>query len=597
MAEVARLLVAVEANTAQAEAGIASLHKKLTLAAIGFGVIVVAAAAVGIAATKMAGDYQAGIMTLQTGAGEYAKNIDMVRKGILDMAVDTGTSTKQLIAGMFMIESAGYHGAAGLTILRAAAEGAKVGNADLGATANALTTIMVDYAGRGVTAAQATNTLIAIVSHGKTHMQDLATSISTVLPAAAKYGVSLTDVSAALATMTMQNGDAAASTTYLRQLLTSLASPSGASAKALKEIGLTSQEVSDDMKKSLPDTLVMITKAIDNTFPPGSVKANEAFKAIAGGSRQMQGMLLLTGGSMKTFKQDVLDISGAVKEGGNSIVGWSAIQGDFNLQMSKAREMLETAFITLGQHLLPKLTEVVKFIVEHAGPAVQGLTKFFQQHRTEITIAAILIGGALTAAFLAWAGSALAAAAGTIAATWPVLAIGAAIAGLIALLIYGYTHWGWFKTAVDAAGFAIKWAAGEVGILLGILGRLIDKIGGLLDKLRQIGSAAGNAFGNIGKAIGSIHIPGFASGTGYAPGGPAMLAEGGGPELVMRPGVYNLPRGSTVLNAQDTAKAMGGGGQHSQTINIYPQKADLDSDDLARHLRRVALLATTSGGY
>ena len=73
--DVARLLVQVEANTAQAEAGLAALHKNVALAAIGFGVIVVAAAAVGVAAVKMAGDFQMGLTTLVTGAGESATSV------------------------------------------------------------------------------------------------------------------------------------------------------------------------------------------------------------------------------------------------------------------------------------------------------------------------------------------------------------------------------------------------------------------------------------------------------------------------------------------------------------------------------------------
>ena len=46
---------------------------------------------------------------------------------------------------MFLIESAGYHGAAGLTVLKSAAEGAAVGGAQMSTVADALTTAMNDY--------------------------------------------------------------------------------------------------------------------------------------------------------------------------------------------------------------------------------------------------------------------------------------------------------------------------------------------------------------------------------------------------------------------------------------------------------------------
>src|SRR5579875_2566598 len=77
---------------------------------------------IGVQSVQMAGDFQAGMTSLVTGAGEAQSNLQMVSQGILNMAVSTGTSTQQLTAGMYMIESAGYHGAAGLNVLQAAAE-------------------------------------------------------------------------------------------------------------------------------------------------------------------------------------------------------------------------------------------------------------------------------------------------------------------------------------------------------------------------------------------------------------------------------------------------------------------------------------------
>ena len=48
----------------------------------------------------------------------------------------------------------------------------------------------------------AVNTLIATVANGKTHMEDLASSLSQVLPTASSAKVGLNDVMGAMATMT-----------------------------------------------------------------------------------------------------------------------------------------------------------------------------------------------------------------------------------------------------------------------------------------------------------------------------------------------------------------------------------------------------------
>src|SRR5579872_3065422 len=209
--ELGSAVASVGLDYSKLEAGIAAskgLIGGLSASLLGIGAIVVGLA---VATTKMAGDFQAGMTSLVTGAGESEKNIGIVSDGILALATQTGTSTKDLTDGMYMIESAGYHGAAGLLVLKAAAEGAKVGNASLADVANGVTTAMTDYAKSGLTAAQATNDLIASVANGKTHMGDLANSLSNILPTASAAGVGLTDVLAAMSTMTSEAVPAARS--------------------------------------------------------------------------------------------------------------------------------------------------------------------------------------------------------------------------------------------------------------------------------------------------------------------------------------------------------------------------------------------------
>src|SRR5579862_8954641 len=61
----------------------------------------VAAVGLGAATVKMAGDFSASMTQLVTGAGESQSNLKLVSVGILQMAGTTGTSTKDLAAGMY----------------------------------------------------------------------------------------------------------------------------------------------------------------------------------------------------------------------------------------------------------------------------------------------------------------------------------------------------------------------------------------------------------------------------------------------------------------------------------------------------------------
>ncbi len=373
---VAQLAVKVAADTGGAEAkmgGLSGMFGKLGgIASVGVLAAGTALLGIGVASVKMAGDFQSGMTSLVTGAGESASNLKMVSAGILQMAVDTGTSTDQLTAGMYMIESAGYHGAAALSILKAAAEGAKVGNADLGVVSDATTTILNDFGSTGITASGAVNLLIATVASGKTHMQDLAQSLSQILPTASAAGIGLNDVMGAMATMTGEGVPAANAATYLRQTILALDAPSKTAVKAMESVGLSSTQVADEMKKSLPDALKMITDAVGKKFPIGSAQYVAAIKDISGGSKTMQGMLDLTGAHLATFQGNVAGVAAQVKKGGSSIVGWSEVQGDFNFQIDRAKEVVQTLMIKLGTGLLPILTQGVELLISDVLPAVMG---------------------------------------------------------------------------------------------------------------------------------------------------------------------------------------------------------------------------------
>src|SRR5579862_4113122 len=345
----------------------------------------VAAVGLGAATVKMAGDFSASMTQLVTGAGESQSNLKLVSDGILQMAGTTGTSTKDLAAGMYLIESSGQHGAQALTTLQAAAEGAKVGAASLAEVANGVTTIMTDYASANVTAANATNALIEGVALGKVHLGDLSTSMATVLPTASALGIGLNDVIGAMSTMTAEGVPAANAATYLRQTMMSLEAPASAGAKAIAAIGLTTAQVSDEMKVSLPGTLQMIMDHLAATYTVGSPQYIEALKNIAGGSKQMQGMLDLTGTHLAIFKDDVQAVADQVKAGGDQIAGWTLVQGDFNQKMDEARGVIEALGIKIGSVLLPVvsqlmgwLTPMVSTIGDHLVGDVTNLADAFQ---------------------------------------------------------------------------------------------------------------------------------------------------------------------------------------------------------------------------
>lgn len=553
----AQLLVRVNADTAAAEASLGAMSGKLAALGMPAAVAVAAVGAIGVASVVMAGNFQESMTQLVTGAGESQSNLKMVSDGILQLANDTGTSTKQLAAGMFMIESAGFHGAAGLNILKIAAEGAKVGNADLGTTADALTTILKDYPNVTGGATGGMNLLIATVANGKTHMEDLASSLSQVLPAASSAGIGINDVMAAMATMTGEGVPAAEAATYLRQTIIALDAPSKQAKDALAAIGLSSTQVAAEAQKNLPAALKMIQDRLAAVYGQGSPQYVAALRNIAGGSKQMQGMLDLTGVHMSSFQANLNNVTGAVKKGHGEVTGWNLVQGNFNQHMAVAREKVETMFIGLGQHLLPVVQRLVDAIANHIIPALEnfagwltGNSKSIQQWRPLLQAVAIMIGGALVAAFVAWAISAASAAVATLAAMAPVLLIGAAIAMVIAVIILIVRHWdvlsaklGAFAGGVGSAvGNAFSglgtlvhnvWGGiegaikGAINGVIGVINNFIRFIDGIQIHIPSIGVGPVHSPAFNWNGLGIKTIPALAAGGTVGIGGAAIVGEAG----------------------------------------------------------------------
>src|SRR5689334_15105964 len=103
------------------QAGMTKLGAATTLVGVAF-------VAYGV---KAAGDFQQSMNLLVTACGESQSNLKAVSDGVLSLARQTGTSTGMLAEGMYQVEKAGYRGANGLQVLKAAAQGAREEGADL----------------------------------------------------------------------------------------------------------------------------------------------------------------------------------------------------------------------------------------------------------------------------------------------------------------------------------------------------------------------------------------------------------------------------------------------------------------------------------
>jgi len=297
------------------------------LAAIGLGV--------GIVAVKMAANFQEATTQLVTGAGESEKSLKMIRDGLLAMAPAVGMGPVALAKAMFLVESAGFHGAAGLLVMKAAAEGAKIGGADATVVANGLTTALTDYHLPASMAATVTSKLAATVAAGKTNFQGLTGSLSAVLPAAAAAGVGLDQILGAVATMTGQGISADQATQNLANTIRSLQNPSQVASKTMAAMGLNSTTVAQQLgSRGLTGTLAELTGAITAHMGPAGLVLQSAFNQSALAAQSANIMLKNLPPSIQGLAKGFLDGTVTQKEWMKATRAMPALQGSLAKQFA-----------------------------------------------------------------------------------------------------------------------------------------------------------------------------------------------------------------------------------------------------------------------
>jgi phage-related protein len=542
--EAHRLAAAASAEHAAALDSNVSKIAVLGSAANTAGMLAAGATAVIVGATtKMAADFQSSQERLVTTAGESQEALAGVSRGLLDMAGKVGYSAGELSKGMYTVESAGYHGAEGLKVMQAAAQGAKSENADLTEVTNAITTALHDYHLPADQAANVTSKIVEAVSQGKTTFGAFAESLHSVQPIAAAAHISINDLYASLAQMTASGMSADQATQNMADAIRHLQNPTSQMRDELAQLGIDSRDIQEHLgqrglagsmdlisrtilEKMGPSGKVMLdalnqskvaaddaTKMLGNLPPAarqvadavnnGSMSLGDYRKALkalpedqanllnqwrnlhdrasgfssilkAGGNdvqtytaalakatgdaSSLNVALQLTGENSAKTAEDVKKITDAAANADGSVKGWHETQATFNATLDRAKAGAGALAIEIGQMFLPAMTKLVGALGSAIG--------FLGRHEGAVKATVVVVGAAgaawavyktavLTATAVQWAFNAAMDAN-------PIGLVIAAIAALVAGVIYAYTHWKWFHNAVQTVWEALKTFGGWI---------------------------------------------------------------------------------------------------------------------------------------
>ena len=200
----------------------------------------------------------------------------------------TGKSPVELAKALFFVTSAGFKGSAALDILTFSAKASQAGLGETEVVADLLTSTLGVYRDGSIDAKSATDQLTAAIREGKLEPRTLARSLATVLPFAETVGVEFGEVAGAMAAMSRQGIPAERSATALRGIFTKLIKPTEMGKKALKEVGLSI----DDVRKTVREKgLLQGLRSLATAFDGNS----DALAQVFEDSEAILGVLSLTG--------------------------------------------------------------------------------------------------------------------------------------------------------------------------------------------------------------------------------------------------------------------------------------------------------------
>src|SRR3990167_665776 len=211
--------------------GITSAGKKLSLG------VTLPLVAFGTASFKAADDFETSMSRVVGLAGQSQKQVDAWADDLLRLGPELGKSPRELAEALYFVASSGVPAGKALSVVTAAAKASTAGMGETQVVADAVTSAMNAYGAANMSAARATDVLVATVREGKGEAADFAPVIGNVTAFASRLKVSFEEVGAALAGMTQLGTDAATAATQLQAFFAQLLKPTDKAEGALEAAG------------------------------------------------------------------------------------------------------------------------------------------------------------------------------------------------------------------------------------------------------------------------------------------------------------------------------------------------------------------------
>jgi TP901 family phage tail tape measure protein len=330
-----------------------------------------ALAGAGAAALKFAIDMNKSMANVATLIPGSTQRVLELKKGVQDLAIETGKSTADLADGLYQVVSAFGDTADTAKILEINARAATAG---LATTTDAINLTSAVTKGYGDTSAEATAKVADLafiaVKLGQTTFPELAQSIGRVVPLTAELKVSQEELFGVMATATGVTGGAAEVSTQLRGVMQSLLAPTKSMEAVFTQLGVETGKAAIE-QEGLQGVINAVTQMAKQSGEPlqkyiGSIEGQTLALALAGPqaailTEKTKEMMVAAGGMSEAYQEQTEGINAA----GHA---WNQMRQAVVVMMQE-----------IGDSLVPLFRVVVELLKDQVVPFVRRLVKGFSE--------------------------------------------------------------------------------------------------------------------------------------------------------------------------------------------------------------------------
>lgn len=307
--------------------------------------------AIGTAAVVVETQFEAAMAKIEALSGISHEQTQKWAEDILQLGPEIGKMPIELAQGMFYVANEIKDSAKAMEVLRNAGGMSAIGMGKTEDDAKALTYILHDYAGSNLTAARATDTLVAATRVGNFNVETLTSNLGKLLPIASHMKIPFEQVAGAIAAMTKEGATVPQATTGIARLFQNVEKPSHDAKKAFEEIGTSAAEVAREMQTDLFGALVRVKEAAD--------AHNVSLTRLFTTQNSWKASLAILGSDLKDSRKSFDEVAHSSGSFGRALN--TTAQTDL-FKYRQALAQLEEAGIKLGGSLSPIIVSLAKDI-------------------------------------------------------------------------------------------------------------------------------------------------------------------------------------------------------------------------------------------